>query len=100
MVNTVSLVQPWPPRQRPLFPRAFRGAGVKLGAVTSYVSHDRGEESLAAKARWFQSLSLTERMEWLCSVTNLALEVNPRLAERKNARPASDRICVLGATSS
>ena len=64
-------------------------------AMNGYVCHDRAEESLAAKARWFQSLPLSERMELLCSFTNLALENNPRLAEKKNARPTSDRICIL-----
>jgi hypothetical protein len=61
------------------------------------VSHDRQQETPEAKARWFQSLSLEERMDLLCSFTNLVLEVNPKIVERKNARPSSGRVRVLSA---
>ena len=62
------------------------------------ISHSREEETPEAKARWFQSLSLDERMELLCSFTNLVLEVNPGVLElKKNARPTSGRIRVLSA---
>jgi hypothetical protein len=61
------------------------------------VSHDRGEETPEAKARWFRSLSMAERMELLCALTDLALEVNPRLAETKSAQPVPGRIQVLSA---
>lgn len=46
------------------------------------VSHDRRDESPEAKARWFQSLSVSDRMELLCAVTDLALTLNPSLAEK------------------
>ena len=49
------------------------------------VSHDRAEESLAAKVRWFQSLSLEERMDYLVMMTDLILENNPGILEVKNA---------------
>ncbi len=62
------------------------------------VTHDRSEETLEAKARWFQSLPLSERMEMLCSFTDLALTVNPALQERKDAQPVAGRIQVLSAT--
>ena len=63
------------------------------------ISHSREEETPEAKARWFQSLSLDERMELLCSFTNLVLEVNPGVLElKKNARPTSGRIRVLSAS--
>ncbi len=62
------------------------------------VTHDRGEETLEAKARWFQSLSLSERMDMLCAFTDLALSVNPTLQERKDAQPVARRIQVLSAT--
>ena len=45
------------------------------------VSHDRASESPEAKARWFQSLTLAERMDYLCAVTDLALGAHPELAE-------------------
>ena len=59
------------------------------------VSHDRKEESVEAKARWFQSLPLSERMEILCSFTDLALTINPSLQEDKYAQPVAGRIQVL-----
>ncbi|HSR50199.1 MAG TPA: hypothetical protein VLV83_05185 [Acidobacteriota bacterium] len=59
------------------------------------ISHDRQEESLEAKARWFQSLALEERMELLCEYTDLVLENNPRAAEVDRAQPSSDRVRVL-----
>jgi hypothetical protein len=62
------------------------------------VSHDRRDESPEAKARWFQSLSMTERMDLLCAFTDLALSVNPALQERKHAQPVAGRIQVISAT--
>ena len=59
------------------------------------VSHDRNDESAEAKARWFRSLALSERMEMLCSFTDLALSANPGLQEQKNAQPVTGRIQVL-----
>jgi len=52
-------------------------------------------ESAEAKARWFQSLSLAERMEYLCAVTDLALSAHPQLAEKKDAQPAQGRVRVI-----
>ncbi len=61
------------------------------------VAHNRDEESMEAKARWFQSLSLSDRMDMLCAFTDLALSVNPTLQERKHAQPVAGRIQVLSA---
>jgi len=41
------------------------------------ISHDRADEDSRAKAAWFQSLSLQERMELLCEFTDMILENNP-----------------------
>jgi hypothetical protein len=63
------------------------------------ISHDRREETPEAKARWFQSLSLAQRMELLCTFTDMILSVNPEIVERKvDAQPASRRILVLTQT--
>ena len=62
------------------------------------ISHDRQEESIEAKAFWFQSLPLAERMEMLCTFTDLALSVNPELAEKKDAQPTKGRVQILSAT--
>ncbi|NKB24978.1 MAG: hypothetical protein GKR87_11500 [Kiritimatiellae bacterium] len=43
------------------------------------VTHDRSEETPEAKARWFRSLPLVDRMDMLCSLTDLALTANPSL---------------------
>lgn len=53
------------------------------------------EETLEAKARWFQSLSLTERMELLCQFTNLILDINPGIVEKKDVRSITGRVRVL-----
>lgn len=59
------------------------------------VSHSRQEETLEAKARWFQSLSLQERMEMLCDMTDLILENNSNAAEKDDAQPAARRVRVV-----
>jgi len=65
--------------------------------VKPTLSHDRAEETIEAKARWYQSLSMRERMEVFCSVVDLALSVNPHLAERNRAQPVAGRIQVIAA---
>jgi hypothetical protein len=62
------------------------------------LSHDWQEETIEAKARWFQSLSLAERMDLLCWFTDLILTTNPRIMEQKDAQPIEGRIRVLTAT--
>ena len=59
------------------------------------ISHDIREESLAAKARWFQSLPLEDRMDVFVAFTNLILENNPDIVKKKHVRPASERIRVI-----
>jgi len=59
------------------------------------ISHDRREETPEAKARWFQSLPLSERMDLLCFFTDLILSSNPQIVEQKRAKPIADRIRVL-----
>jgi hypothetical protein len=62
------------------------------------VSHDRSEETIEAKVRWFRSLSPEERMDVFCEFTDLILAVNPCVAEKERARPVEGRIRVLSAT--
>lgn len=50
------------------------------------ISHSREDESIEAKARWFQTLTLAERMDLLCYFTELILENNPKILEQKNAQ--------------
>ena len=63
--------------------------------TTISVSHDRRDESIEAKARWFQSLTLEERMDVFVSFTNLILEMNPDIVKQKHVRPASECIRVV-----
>lgn len=62
------------------------------------ISHNRDDESLEAKARWFQALSLQERMDIFCELTDLVLENNPHMAEVERAQSSSERIQVLSVT--
>jgi hypothetical protein len=64
------------------------------------VSHHRRDETLEAKARWFQSLSLEERIDLLNSFTDIILEANPKIMEQKRAQPVAGRVCVLTIASS
>ena len=64
------------------------------------VSHNKGEEEPEAKARWFQSLTLTERIEMLCSITDLILANNPAVADKRDDESASRRVRVVSKTRS
>ena len=59
------------------------------------ISHSFADEGIDAKAKWFRSLSIEERMNMLVTFTNLILENNPEIAKKKHVRPASDRVRVL-----
>jgi len=63
----------------------------------SGVTHNRGDESIEAKTRWFRSLPLSQRMDMMCYFTDLALTLQPTLQERKHAKPLAGRIQVLSA---
>lgn len=65
---------------------------------TRSVSHDWQEESGEAKARWFQSLSLKERMDMLCWFTDMVLSANPSIVEQKDAKSIAGRVLVLTKT--
>ncbi len=59
------------------------------------ISHNFADESMEAKARWFQSLTLAERMNLLCEFTDMILSVNPQIVDKKDAKPVAGRIRVL-----
>ncbi len=63
------------------------------------LSHSRKDETPEAKARWFQSLSLAERMDIFCSFTDLILSANPKIVEKKDAQPTWGSFRVLSQTS-
>ena len=62
------------------------------------ISHDIKEETIEAKVQWFRTLSLSERMELLCNFTDLALELNPGIAGKKDAQPIKGRVQIFSAT--
>ena len=62
------------------------------------IRHDREQESIEAKTRWFRSLSMADRMEVFCNFTDLALSVNPKLKDQNHAQPVAGRIQVLSKT--
>jgi hypothetical protein len=63
--------------------------------MTGSISHDIRDESIEAKARWFQSLTLEARMDVFVAFTNLILENNPDIAKKKPLPPLSDRVRVI-----
>jgi hypothetical protein len=71
---------------------------VEADATKKTVSHNRADESMEAKVRWFQSLPLKDRMRLLCEFTDLALTINPNLARKRHAQSITGRVCVLGET--
>ena len=46
------------------------------------ISHDWSEETPEAKARWFQSLSVEERIDIFLAITDMALALNPSLVDK------------------
>jgi hypothetical protein len=62
------------------------------------ITHNRQEETIEAKARWFQTLSFNERAELLDSFTDMFLEVNPKIMEQKRAEPVEGRIRIVSKT--
>ena len=64
---------------------------------TPTVEHDRKQESIEAKVRWFQTLSMAERMDVFCEFTELALSVTPELKDKKYVKPIAGRIQILSA---
>ena len=59
------------------------------------IPHDLSEETIEAKALWFQSLSLEKRMEVFCAFTDLVLAANPLIVEKTRARAVEGRVRVL-----
>ena len=59
------------------------------------IQHDREQESIEAKTRWFKSLSMADRMEVFCNFTDMALSANPKLQGQNHAKPIAGRIQIL-----
>jgi hypothetical protein len=50
------------------------------------VSHSLEDETIEAKTRWFKSLSISERMDMLCFFTDMILDNNPKIIEKRDAK--------------
>jgi hypothetical protein len=59
------------------------------------ISHSFEDETPEAKARWFQSLTLSERMDMLCYFTDMVLDNNPQIVENRDVKSVTGRIQVL-----
>jgi hypothetical protein len=59
------------------------------------ISHDLGDETLEAKARWFQSLSLDERMNVFVEMMDIIIGVNPDILKARDAQPIPGRVRVV-----
>jgi len=59
------------------------------------ISHNLNDETPEAKARWFQSLSINERIELLNEYTDMILEINPKIPEQNRAQPVKGRIRIV-----
>ena len=59
------------------------------------ISHDRQQETIEEKARWFQTLTMQERADLFCEITDLILAINPKIAEQKIIQPVPGRILVV-----
>ena len=67
--------------------------------MKKFVSHDRQDEPMKSKAQWFQSLSLSERMDMLCCFTEMILENNPELPQKKDVESHGRRVRVVSLPS-
>ena len=59
------------------------------------VSHDFAEETMEAKVRWFQSLTMEQRMDVFCSFMDLIFAINPHIANSKDAEQLAKGIPIL-----
>ena len=59
------------------------------------ISHDRGEEDILAKARWFAQVTPEERLRMLIEWADAMLALNPAIEDMDRARPIAGRIQVL-----
>ena len=66
--------------------------------MRNQIVHDIQEESIEAKARWFQNLSMDERMQNLCDFTELAMALNPKIGDQRIVKSFTGRIQILSAS--
>lgn len=81
--------------------RTQRGGDAGAGTRVAYndsmnpISHDREDETLRAKVRWFRTLTPEQRLAHFAEFYTLALTLNPDIADRKDVRPPSERVQII-----
>lgn len=59
------------------------------------ISHKFKDESLEEKARWFQSLTMEQRIQNFCDYIELALALNPKLGDKPLDKSIKGRVQVI-----
>ena len=59
------------------------------------ISHSWDEETMEAKAHWFQSLTMEQRFEVFCEFMTLIEELNPSVFREKNVTKPAGGLQVL-----
>jgi hypothetical protein len=59
------------------------------------ISHSFDDESLEAKARWWQGLTMEQRMELFSDMGDILVGLNPDILHSKDAQPIPGRVRVL-----
>jgi hypothetical protein len=59
------------------------------------ISHDWNQKTPKAKTRWFRSLTLEQRLDVWTQFSQLALSLNPSLADKRDVRQTQGRVRVL-----
>lgn len=59
------------------------------------VSHDRSEDTPEGKARWFQSLTMEQRLAIFMDAFKLTLEINPNIIKANDAGPVRKGVQIL-----
>ena len=59
------------------------------------ISHDRAEETLEAKARWFSTLTMEQRLAQFAEYYDLALRLNPGILNANDVPAPSERVQII-----
>lgn len=60
------------------------------------ISHDYADGSPAARVRWFRTLTVQQRMEWLTGIQKLAWDANGgHMPRKRDAKPIPGRVEIL-----
>jgi hypothetical protein len=74
-------------------PKAFQSD--IIDTMTPSIAHGWDEETPEAKARWFQSLTIQERLRIFTEWSRFVLAINPRIVDIKHARSPRPGIQIL-----